>query len=101
VFSARERALLGSVLAHVRAEEGSAPDVDALVARRLTDAIGRAVMQRAISEVGAAVLERIVSPYLGPVIGAGPVFRPPGPHPQDAPVAAEADAVLGEGGRRR
>src|SRR5262245_47635623 len=98
ILSQSDRALIAELLAQVRA--GSASQADAQVAQRISEALGRIVMQRALRQLGNAVVERMVggefAPFLTPpspvlppfapvVDPFAPFFEPPSPEPPGAP----------------
>jgi hypothetical protein len=103
VLSARERALLASVLSSVHTSVAGSPELREAVLQTVSDAIGQAVLQRVVSGIGHAVaaglikeaieggatripatVAPILPPFFGPVPGPGtpavpPLFPPGGP----------------------
>jgi len=95
ILTARERALLSSILRSVKATSNANPETHAAVNAVIASAVGETVAQRAFAVLGGSIVERIVAaggtevtedttihatprPYLGPK----PVPEPPGkPYP--------------------
>ncbi len=60
ILSARERALLSSLLQHARAAAGENPETQEAVSTAIASAVGETVAQRAFTVLGGSVLERIL-----------------------------------------
>ena len=97
ILTARERALLSSILRNVKATSNVNPEAHAAANAVIASAVGETVAQRALAVLGGSIVERIVAgetevtdraaihptslPSLGPN-PPGPVPQPPGKVPQ-------------------
>lgn len=90
ILSARERALLRSVLQHGRSAAGESPETQETVRTVIAAAVGETVAQRAFSILGASIVERILENgtlsadnHAHPVQAGAP--QPPGTTPRREP----------------
>jgi len=60
ILSARERALLATLLQHAKAAAGSNSEVQEAVRKVLSSAVGETVAQRAFAVLGGSIVERIL-----------------------------------------
>ena len=88
ILSARERALLATLLNHAKAASGENPETQQSVRQVIASAVGEAVAQRAFAVLGGSIVERILESSAStesgtrpPVIYDGDPITPKQPQP--------------------
>jgi SM-20-related protein len=95
ILTARERALLGSILRNIKTTSNANPETHAVVNAVIASAVGETVAQRAFAVLGGSIVERIVAgsadvaEELSTSAIPQPVMMPPRPVQPPQPPGAE------------